>query len=74
MISIVNGVLVRIRDQSSWAVQVRPVCPHCGRAEASEWNYENCFAPQPNNYGYKKTMNHTCSNCRKSFQIELYNY
>ena len=73
MISIVNGVLIRIIDMSSCSVEVKPVCPYCGQPEQSSWNHVHCFAPLPNQYGYKKTMGHTCSKCRKSFTIELYN-
>ena len=50
MISIVNGVLIRIMDPRSCSVEVKPVCPHCGRPEQSSWNHEHCFAPLPNNY------------------------
>ena len=73
MISIVNGVLIRIVDSRSWAVEIKPVCPYCGNAESSSWNHVHGFAPTPNSYGYKKTSNHMCSKCRKSFKIELYN-
>ena len=74
MISVVNGVVVRVMDASSCSVEVKPICPYCGQAEQSSWNHEHCFAPLPNRYGYVKTHNHMCSNCRKSFQIQLYNY
>jgi len=73
MISIVNGVLIKVTDPSSLAVEVKPVCPHCGKAEGSSWNHETCYAPRPNNYVNKKTNSHICSSCRKSFTIALYN-
>ena len=73
MITVVHGVIVRIMDATSNCVEVKPICPFCGKPEESSWNYECCYAPERNNYGFKKTHNHMCSSCRKSFQIELYN-
>ena len=45
MISIVNGVLIKLRDQNSWSVEVKPVCPYCGYAEQSSWNHVSTYAP-----------------------------